>query len=166
MISRWPYRKTRASRASRAPATASYEANLMACSLKSAAVCRAGRRDGCSRCAVRMTARGSVTPGMACGSRPVKDIPQPGAFPTVGINPGQGSRGHGLMPPCRPRQAAGWQIAQADSGRNGPDVPANDVSDTGPAEHPDLHGIICASTLAGYAHCIQHPCGFARTRAA
>ena len=33
---------------------------------------------------------------------------------------GQGSRGQGLMPPCRPRQAAGWQTAQADQGRNGP----------------------------------------------
>jgi hypothetical protein len=28
-----------------------------------------------SRCAVRMTAKGSVTPGMACGSRPVKRLP-------------------------------------------------------------------------------------------
>src|SRR5574344_1592644 len=30
---------------------------------------------------------------------------------------GQGSRGQGLMPPCRPRQAAGWQITPADQGR-------------------------------------------------
>ena len=67
-----------------------------------------------------MTAKGSVTPWMACGSRPVKDDPEHGAFPAVGIHQGQGLRGHGLMPPYRPRQAAGWQIPQADSGRNGP----------------------------------------------
>jgi len=54
------------------------------------AVCRAGRRGGWSRCAVRMTARGSFTPGMACGSRPVKDDPKPGAFPAVGIHLGPG----------------------------------------------------------------------------
>jgi len=57
---------------------------------------------------------------MACGSRPVEDDPELGAFPAVGIRQGQGLRGHGLMPPYRPRQAAGWQIAQADHGRNGP----------------------------------------------
>ena len=43
-----------------------------------------------------MTVRGRVTPGMACGSRPVKGNPQLGAFP------------------------AGWQIAIADQGRHGP----------------------------------------------
>jgi hypothetical protein len=66
-----------------------------------------------------MTGRGSVTPRMACGSRPVEGSPQLGAFPAVGIRQGPGSRGHGLMPPCRPRPTAGWQIAEADQGRNG-----------------------------------------------
>ena len=54
------------------------------------AVCRAGWRGERNRCAVRMTARGSVTPGMACGSRPVERIPELGAFPTVGIRQGPG----------------------------------------------------------------------------
>jgi len=67
------------------------------------AVCRAEGRDECNRCAVRMTAQGSVTPGMACGSRPVKRIPERGTLPTVGIRQGQGSRGLGLLPPCRRR---------------------------------------------------------------
>ena len=48
------------------------------------AVCRAGWRGERRRGAVRRTATGSVTPGMACGDRPVKRIPEPGAFPTVG----------------------------------------------------------------------------------
>ena len=63
------------------------------------AVCRAGRRGGCSRCAVRMTAKGSVTPWMACGSRPVKDDPEPGAFPAAGTRSGPGlSRGRPFPP--------------------------------------------------------------------
>jgi len=66
------------------------------------AVCRAEWRGDRSWCAVRMTAKGSVTPWMACGSRPVKRLPQRGAFPTVGTRQGQGSRGQGLLPPCRP----------------------------------------------------------------
>ncbi len=50
-----------------------------------------GRGEGeRSRSAVRMTAKGSVTPWMACGFRPVERIPQLGAFPTVGMNPGPG----------------------------------------------------------------------------
>jgi hypothetical protein len=57
---------------------------------KSAAVCRAEWRVERSRCTVRMTVRGSVTPGMACGSRPVKGNPQLGAFPAVGIRQGPG----------------------------------------------------------------------------
>ncbi len=40
-----------------------------------------------------MTGRGSVTPGMACGSRPVESSPPRGAFPTVGINPRPGVKG-------------------------------------------------------------------------
>ena len=66
------------------------------------AVCRAGRWDGCNRCAVRMTAKGSVTPWMACGSRPVKDIPQPGAFPTVGIHLRPGVKGAWPYAPLPP----------------------------------------------------------------
>ena len=48
------------------------------------AVCRAGWRGERRRGAVRRTATGSVTPGMACGDRPVKRIPEPGACPTAG----------------------------------------------------------------------------------
>ena len=59
-------------------------------SLKSAAVCRAEWRVEWSRCAVRMTVRGSVTPWMACGSRPVEGNPQLGDFPAVGIRPAAG----------------------------------------------------------------------------
>ena len=70
------------------------------------AVCRAEGWGEWSRCAVRMTAKGSVTPWMACGSRPVEGSPTLGAFPTVGIRQGQGLRGQGLLPPCRPRQRA------------------------------------------------------------
>jgi hypothetical protein len=54
------------------------------------AVCRAVWRGERRRCAVRMTAKGSATPWMACGSRPVKRLPQRGAFPAVGIRQGQG----------------------------------------------------------------------------
>jgi len=66
-----------------------------------------------------MTAKGSVTPWMACGSRPVEATPQLGAFPTVGIRQGPGiAKGEAFSPLARPRQAAGWQITEADSGRN------------------------------------------------
>ena len=54
------------------------------------AVCRAGRRVARSRCAVRMTAKGSARPGMACGDRPVEHGPQSGASPAVGIHPAAG----------------------------------------------------------------------------
>ncbi|GAB3215172.1 hypothetical protein GCM10027295_08140 [Pseudaeromonas pectinilytica] len=41
---------------------------------------------------------------MACGSRPVKDIPQPGAFPTVGIRQGPGiAKGEAFSPLARRR---------------------------------------------------------------
>ncbi len=63
------------------------------------AVCRAEGRGERRRCAVRMTAKGSVTPGMACGSRPVERIPELGAFPTVGIRPGPGLPRGRLFPP-------------------------------------------------------------------
>ena len=42
---------------------------------KASAVCRAGRRGERSRCAVRMTAKGSARPGMACRDRPVEHGP-------------------------------------------------------------------------------------------
>jgi hypothetical protein len=84
------------------------------------AVCRAVGRDEHSRYAVRMTAQGSVTPGMACGSRPVKRIPEHGAFPTVGINPGPGlPRGRPFPPWPAP---ANGRLANRPSrpGRNRP----------------------------------------------
>jgi hypothetical protein len=46
-------------------------------------VCRAEGWGDWSRCAVRMTAKGSVTPWMACGSRPVEIHPPLG--PAVGL---------------------------------------------------------------------------------
>ena len=46
-----------------------------------------------------MTAKGSVTPWMACGDRPVKGIPEPGAFPAAGIPPSPGIvKGRGIAP--------------------------------------------------------------------
>jgi hypothetical protein len=52
-----------------------------------------------------MTGRGSVTPGMACGSRPVESGPERGAFPTVGINQRPGiAKGEAFSPLARPRQ--------------------------------------------------------------
>jgi hypothetical protein len=83
------------------------------------AVCRAGWRGERRRGAVRMTARGSVTPGMACGSRPVERIPEPGVFPTVGINQRPGVKGAGPYAPLPPPPTAGWQIAMADQGGTG-----------------------------------------------
>ena len=62
-----------------------YEKPTQAC-----AVCRAGRRVERNRCAVRMTARGSAAPGMACRDRPVERIPQAGAFPAAGLTPAAG----------------------------------------------------------------------------
>ena len=78
------------------------------------AVCRAGWRGERNRCAVRMTARGSVTPWMACGDRPVERIPEPGAFPTVGINPAAGLLRTAASVLNPPLPTAGWQIAPAD----------------------------------------------------
>jgi hypothetical protein len=66
-----------------------------------------------------MTAKGSVTPGMACGSRPVKRTPESGAFPTVGIRQRPGVKGAGPFAPLPPPPTAGWQIAQADQGGTG-----------------------------------------------
>ncbi len=89
---------------SRLPSIGRNQLLLVAMTPKPEAVCRAGRRGGCSRCAVRMTARGSVTPGMACGSRPVERIPELGALPTVGINQRPGVKGEAFSPLARPRQ--------------------------------------------------------------
>ena len=83
------------------------------------AVCRAGWRGERRRCAVRMTATGSVTPWMACGSRPVERAPEPGAFPAVGINQRPGVKGAGPFAPLPPPPTAGWQIAIADQGGTG-----------------------------------------------
>jgi len=80
---------------------------------KPQAVCRAGWRGERNRGAVRMTATGSVTPWMACGSRPVERIPEPGAFPTVGINQRPGVKGAGPFAPLPPPPTAGWQIPSA-----------------------------------------------------
>jgi len=81
-----------------------------------------GRGEGeRSRCAVRMTAKGSVTPWMACGSRPVERIPELGAFPTVGINQRPGVKGAGPFAPLPPPPTTGGQIAIAD--RAEPDKP-------------------------------------------
>ena len=38
------------------------------------------------------------------------------------------------MPPCRPRQAAGWQTAPADHGRNGPIQSTNPTGFDHPAD--------------------------------
>jgi hypothetical protein len=83
------------------------------------AVCRAGWRGERNRCAVRMTAKGSVTPWMACGSRPVERIPEPGAFPTVGIHPAAGLLRTAASVLNLPPPTAGWQIAMADQGGTG-----------------------------------------------
>jgi len=45
--------------------------------------------------------------------------PQLGAFPAVGIHQRPGVKGAWPYAPCRPRPTAGWQIAEADQGRNG-----------------------------------------------
>ena len=74
-----------------------------------------GRVEGdCSRCAVRMTAKGSVTPGMACGSRPVERTPELGAFPTVGLRPAAGLLRTAASVLNPPPPTAGWPIAPAD----------------------------------------------------
>ncbi len=64
-----------------------------------------------------MTAKGSVTPWMACGSRPVKRIPERGAFPTVGIDPGP------------PPFAGGEQNAIVCKAETDQVVPADDAGD-------------------------------------
>ena len=65
---------------------------------------------------------------MACGDRPVESTPSLGDFPAPiwreGMDSPSGMRSHGGrsrgLAPCRPRQAAGWQLIQACQGRHGP----------------------------------------------
>jgi hypothetical protein len=59
-----------------------------------------------------MTGRGSVTPGMACGSRPVEGSPQLGAFPAVGIRQRPGiAKGEAFSPLARRRPPQVGKIA-------------------------------------------------------
>ena len=104
---------------SRLPGIGRNQLLLVAMTPKLEAVCRAGRRGGCSRCAVRMTAKGSVTPGMACGSRPVKDDPQPGAVPAVGIHPGPGLPRGRPFPPWPAAVRRRWTDRQCLPGGTG-----------------------------------------------
>ncbi len=62
-----------------------------------------------------MTATGSVTLWMACGDRPVERAPEPGAFPTVGINQRLGGRAF-----CSLAAPANGRLADRDGrpGRN------------------------------------------------
>ena len=90
---------------------------LVSTTAKPEAVCRAGCRGGWSRCAVRMTAKGSVTPWMACGSRPEEDDPKPGAVPAVGINPK--ARGQGGMALCPLAAPANGRLANRPSRQGG-----------------------------------------------
>ena len=87
---------------------------------KASAVCRAGRRGERSRCAVRMTEKGSAAPGMACRDRPVESRPQLGAFPAVGLYPAAGllrTAASVLNPPPPSGSLANLPRCQ---GRNGP----------------------------------------------
>ena len=82
------------------------------------ALCRPEREAGCREQAAGMRRESALAQGCAIADAP-------GSLPVSEDSggsgrQGRGLRGHGLMPPYRPRQAAGWQIPQADSGRNGP----------------------------------------------
>ena len=86
-----------------------------------------------------MTAKGSVTPWMACGSRPVKGSPERGAVPTVGIHQRPGVKGVGPFAPLPPPPTAGWQIATADGAepdQANPKSPIDDRSPLGPPFQP------------------------------
>lgn len=64
-----------------------------------------------------MTAKGSVTPGRACGSRPVESSTTLGGFPDSRHVPkawGQG--GMALYPLGPPPPTAGWQFSPAEGG--------------------------------------------------
>ena len=68
------------------------------------AVCRAEGWGEWSRCAVRMTAKGSVMPWMACGSRPVEGSPTLGGFPDSRHTPRPGiAKGVAFSPLARRR---------------------------------------------------------------
>jgi hypothetical protein len=68
-----------------------------------------------------MTGRGSVTPGMACGSRPVKGSPQLGAFPAVGIRQRPGVKGAWPYAPLPPPPNGRLAKRSSRLGRNGHD---------------------------------------------
>jgi len=55
-----------------------------------------------------------VTPGMACGSRPVERTPELGAFPTVGLRPAAGLLRTAASVLNPPPPTAGWQNSPAD----------------------------------------------------
>src|SRR5574344_263444 len=84
-------------------------------SLMRKAVCRAGLWGDRSRCAIRMTEKGSATAGMACGDRPVKSNPQHGTFPAVGTPSSRRLANH----PSRPRAERTEQVSTwlHDAGR-------------------------------------------------
>ncbi len=82
------------------------------------ALCRPEREAGCREQAAGMRRESALAQGCAIADAP-------GSLPVSEDSggsgrQGRGLRGHGLMPPYRPRQAAGRQIAEADSGRHGP----------------------------------------------
>jgi hypothetical protein len=81
---------------------------------KPEAVCRAEGWGEWSRCAVRMTVKGSVTPWMACGSRPVEGSPALGSFPDSRHTPRPGVKGAGPFAPLPTPPTGGWQIDPAD----------------------------------------------------
>ena len=112
---------------------------IIECSAKLQAVCRAAGWGDWSRCAVRMTAKGSVTPWMACGSRPVKGSPERGAFPTVGIHQWPGVKGAGPFAPLPPPPTAGWQIATADGAEPDQANPKPPIDDRSPRRRGPRH---------------------------
>ena len=91
------------------------------------ALCRPEREAGCREQAAGMRRESALAQGCAIADAP-------GSLPVSEDSggsgrQGRGLRGHGLMPPYRPRQAAGWQIAEADNGRNGPN-PIKSINST------------------------------------
>ena len=132
-----PSRRGR-NRPTRALLNSAQGSKALACDLPTTAcaVCRAAGWGDWSRCAVRMTAKGSVTPWMACGSRPVKGSPERGAFPTVGIHQWPGVKGAGPFAPLPPPPTAGWQIAAADGAEPDQANPKSPIDDRPPLGPP------------------------------
>jgi hypothetical protein len=81
---------------------------------------------------------------MACGSRPVEDDPEPGAFPAVGTRSGPGLSRGGLFPLDPPPLTAGRQDAIADQAE--PDLGFVAISANPPsrqrAERTNRHRLI------------------------